>query len=59
LLPIEPGIQVGCAETPHFSYLGTVNFPASSQLLKGLVMNVQELRGLMTVEKRFKIRNAE
>jgi hypothetical protein len=58
-LPIEPSIQVGCAETPHFSYMGAVNFAAPSQLLKGLVMDVQELCGLMAVEERFKIRNAE
>lgn len=32
-LPIQPSIQVGCAETPHFSYMGAVNLPASSQLL--------------------------
>jgi hypothetical protein len=39
--------------------MGAVNLPAASQLLQGLVMNVQELCGLMAVEERFKIRNAE
>jgi hypothetical protein len=58
-LPIEPRIQVRCAETPHFPHMGAMNLPASRQLLKGLVMNIQELRSLMTVEEGFKIRNAE
>ena len=32
-LPIQPCIQVGGAETPHFSYMGAVNLPTPSQLL--------------------------
>ena len=32
-LPIQPCIQVGCAETPHFSNMGAVNLSTSCQLL--------------------------
>ena len=32
-LPIQPRIQVGGPETPHFSYMGAVNLAAASQLL--------------------------
>jgi hypothetical protein len=32
-LPFQPGVQVRCAETPQFTDMGTVDLPASSQLL--------------------------
>jgi hypothetical protein len=32
-LPFQPRVQVGCAEAPEFTDMGTVNLPASSQLL--------------------------
>src|SRR6185437_12563687 len=58
-LPIEPRIQVGCTKAPHLSNVGAVDLSTPCQLLKSLVMNVQELCGLITVEEGFKIRNAE
>jgi hypothetical protein len=39
--------------------MGATDFPASSQLLKSLAVDVQKLGSLMAVEQRFKIRNAE
>jgi hypothetical protein len=36
-----------------------MDFPASSQLLKSLAMDVQKLCSLVAVEERFKIRDAE
>jgi hypothetical protein len=32
-LPIQPCIQIGGAETPHFSCMGAVNLSTSCQLL--------------------------
>jgi hypothetical protein len=39
-LPIQPSVQLGGAEAPHFANMGAVDLTTSSQLLKRLVMNV-------------------
>ena len=59
MIPLEPCVQVGGAKTPELANMRAANLATPRQLLQRLMVNLQQVRGLLAIEKRLEFCHGE